>query len=231
MQYKDVIKKLKSLANPKNVAGMARFGINPHKTLGISIPHLRALAKQTGKNHGLAGQLWASGIHEARILAGLVDEPEKVTGRQMDKWARDFDSWDVCDGACMNLFDRLERAPEKAVQWSKRKEEFVKRAGFALMACLAWHSKTMKDRQFLRFLPIIKRESTDNRNYVRKAVNWALRQIGKRNLYLNKQAVKAAQSIKNMDSQAARWIAADALRELSGKPVLKRLRRSERKIT
>lgn len=214
------------MANPKNVAGMARFGINPKNTLGISIPHLRALAKKTGQSHSLARQLWASGIHEARLLAGMIDEPEKVTERQMDKWVRDFDSWDVCDGACMNLFDRLDCAPEKAVQWSGRKEEFVKRAGFTLMACLAWHRQDLKDREFLRFLPLIKRESTDNRNFVRKAVNWALRQIGKRNLNLNKQAIKAAQEIGKIDSKSARWIAADAIRELTGQAVQKRLRRA-----
>lgn len=202
---------------------MARFGINPKNTLGISIPHLRALAKKTGKNHSLARQLWASGIHEARLLAGMIDEPEKVAEKQMDKWAEDFDSWDVCDGACMNLFDRLEFAPKKAAEWSKRKEEFVKRAGFVLIACLAWHRKEMKDREFTKFLPIIKRESTDNRNFVKKAVNWALRQIGKRNLYLNKQAVKAAKEIGKIDSMSARWIASDAIRELTGKAVQKRL--------
>ena len=240
MRYKDVINKLRSLANPKNVAGMARFGINPHKTLGVSIPHLRALAKKTGKNHTLALQLWASGIHEARILSGLVDEPEKVTGRQMDKWAKDFDSWDVCDGACMNLFDRLDCAPKKAIEWSKRKEEFVKRAGFALMACLAWHRpapsgtgqrNAMKDGEFVRFLPLIKRESADSRNFVKKAVNWALRQIGKRNPYLNRRAIKAAVEIQKTDSRPARWIAADAIRELTGKAVQTRLRQAKRRRT
>jgi 3-methyladenine DNA glycosylase AlkD len=207
---------------------MARFGINPKNTLGISIPHLRALAKETGQSHSLARQLWASGIHEARILAGLIDQPEKVTERQMDKWVRDFDSWDVCDGSCMNLFDRLDCAPKKAMEWSRRKEEFVKRAGFALMACLAWHRQDMPDREFISFLPLIKRESTDNRNFVKKAVNWALRQIGKRNLYLNKQAVKIAQEIKDIDSGAAKWIAADAIRELTGQPVQTRLREVKR---
>ncbi|MBI5778474.1 MAG: DNA alkylation repair protein [Planctomycetes bacterium] len=224
MEYFEIINKLKSLANPKNVASMARFGINPHKTLGVFMPRLRALAKQTGKNHSLARQLWASGIHEARILAGLVDESEKVTEKQMDKWARDFDSWDVCDGSCMNLFDRLEIAPKKAVAWSERKEEFVKRAGFALMACLAWHRKDAKDKEFTKFLPIIKQELSDNRNFVRKAVSWALRQIGKRSLYLNKQAVATAKEIQKTDSGAARWIASDAIRELTSQAVQKRLR-------
>ncbi|MEK7309493.1 MAG: DNA alkylation repair protein [Planctomycetota bacterium] len=228
MKYNEVISKLKSLADPEAVKGMARFGINPNKTLGISIPHLRALAKKTGRNHSLALQLWASGIHEARILAGLIDQPEKVTEKQMDRWARDFDSWDVCDGSCMNLFDRLEIASKKAVAWSERKEEFVKRAGFALMACLAWHRKDMPDREFIRFLPLIKRESTDNRNFVKKAVNWALRQIGKRNRYLNKQAIKAAQEIQKIDSGSARWIASDALRELTGRAVQKRLQEVKR---
>ena len=228
MKYNEVISKLKSLADPEAVKGMARFGINPNKTLGISIPHLRALAKKTGRNHSLALQLWASGIHEARILAGLIDQPEKVTEKQMDKWVEDFDSWDVCDGVCMNLFDRLASAPKKAVAWSKRKEEFVKRAGFALMACLAWHRKDMPDREFIRFLPLIKRESTDNRNFVKKAVNWALRQIGKRNCYLNKQAIKTAKEIQKIDSGSARWIASDAIREMSGKAVQARLQETKR---
>ncbi len=224
MKYEDVIKKLKSLANPKNVAGMARFGINPEKTLGISVSDLRALAKRAGKDHKLALQLWKSGIHEAKILASIVDESEKVKQGQMDEWIKDFDSWDVCDQVCMNLLDKTPFAFKKALELTKRKPEFEKRAGFALMASLAVHDKKTDDKKFLEFLPIIKRESTDERNYVRKAVNWALRQIGKRNKKLNYEAIKTAKEISKINSKAARWIAKDALRELTGVDVQKRLK-------
>lgn len=223
MGREEVIKKLKSLANPKNIEGMARFGIKPGKVLGISIPNLRKLAKQIGKNHQLAQQLWQSGIHEARILASMIDEVDKVTKRQMDSWIRDFDSWDVCDQVCMNLFDKTPYAFDKAKKWATRKKEFEKRASFALMACLAWHDKETKDKEFLKFLPIIKKESIDERNYVKKAVNWALRQIGKRNLSLNKAAIKTSKEIQKINSEAARWIANDAIRELAGEAVQKRL--------
>lgn len=212
-----VIKQLKSHSNPKNVEGMAKFGINPRNTLGIPIPVLRKIGKEIGKNHLLAQQLWSSGIHEARLLAGFVDEPTLVTGRQMDSWVKDFDSWDVCDQVCSNLFDRTPFAYKKAFEWSKRKEEFVKRAGFVLMACLAVHDKKADDKKLIKFLPVIKRESADERNFVRKAVNWALRQIGKRNKNLRKEAIKTANEIINLDSKSARWIASDALRELEAK--------------
>jgi len=223
MTYQQTIKKLKSLANPKNIEGMARFGIRPGKLLGISIPNLRKLAKEIGKNHKLARQLWASGIHEARILASMIDEVEKVTEKQMDSWIKDFDSWDVCDQVCMNLFDKTPFTFKKAVEWTKRDKEFEKRAGFALMACLAWHDKGSPDNKFIKFFPAIKKESPDERNYVKKATNWALRQIGKRNLSLNKAAIKTAKEIQKIDSKAAKWVAADALRELTSKAVQKRL--------
>lgn len=203
---------------------MARYGINPENTLGISIPALRAIARQAGKDHLLAARLWRSGIHEARLLACFTDEPDKVTSTQMDRWARDFDSWDVCDQCCSNLFDKTSMAYIKAVQWSSRKEEFVKRAGFTLMAALAVHDKQSGDEAFEEFLPLILREATDARNFVCKAVNWALRQIGKRNRRLNQKAIKTAKEIQKLDSKAARWIAADALRELTGEQVQERLR-------
>ncbi|MFC1948689.1 DNA alkylation repair protein [Chloroflexota bacterium] len=223
MNYGDVINKLKSLSDPVAVVGMARFGINPESTLGISIPPLRKLAKGIGKDSILAGQLWASGIHEARILAGMVDDPNKVTEEQMDRWAQDFDSWDVCDQCCMNLFDKTRFAYDKAVEWSSKEKEFVKRAGFALMACLAWHDKKVDDRKFDRFFPVIEREAWDSRNFVKKAVNWALRQIGKRSPDLNEKAVQTARRIQEQDSKSARWIAADAIRELTGPAVRERL--------
>ena len=223
MNADEIIKKLKSLRNPKNVEGMARFGINPEKTLGVSVPNLRKIAKEAGRDHALAQKLWASGFHEGRILASMVDEPEKVTKTQVNAWVRDFDSWDVCDQCCMNLFDKLPFAFEKAIEFSRRNREFEKRAGFALMACLAWHDKEASDGKFKAFFPCIKKQATDERNYVKKAVNWALRQIGKRNRNLNKAAIKTAREIGKIDAKGARWIAADALRELEGEAVQKRI--------
>lgn len=217
MNSKEIIVQLKKQANAKNVAGMARFGINPHNTLGISVYVIRDIAKKIGKNHKLAQELWDSKIHEARLLAGFIDELEKVTEKQMEKWVKDFDSWDICDQVCSNLFDKTPFAYKKAFEWSKRKEEFVKRAGFVLMACLAVHDKKAEDKKFEQFFPIIKKHSTDERNFVRKAVNWALRQIGKRNLSLNKKAIKVANEIKKIDSRSARWIANDAIRELKSR--------------
>ncbi len=214
MTYSEIITELKSLANPDNVAGMARFGISPRGTLGVSIPALRKMAKRVGKNHDLALKLWESRIHEARLLAGFIDDPAMVTEAQMEAWAKDFDSWDVVDQVCSNLFDRTSFAYQKAMEWSGREEEFVKRAGFVLMAALAVHDKKAADETFLRFLPVIKRESDDDRNFVKKAVNWALRQIGKRNPRLLKAAMATAREIQKIDSRAARWIAADTLREL-----------------
>ncbi len=223
MQYKEIIQQLKSLSNPVAVAGMKRFGIQTKNTFGVSIPHLRKIAKQVGKDHPLAQRLWASGIHEARILASMVDDPKVMTEKQMEKWVKDFGSWDVCDQCCSNLFDKTSLAYRKAVQWSERDEEFVKRAGFVLMAVLVVHDKEMSDREFVKFLPIIKREATDGRNFVKKAVNWALRQIGKRNLNLNGMAIKTAKEIQKIDSKAAKWIASDALRELTSKKIQAKL--------
>jgi 3-methyladenine DNA glycosylase AlkD len=215
----DILKELKSHSNPKNVEGMARFGINPKNTFGVSIPIIRKMGKEIGKNHELARQLWSSGIHEARILAGLIDDSKLVTEEQMEKWVKDFDSWDVCDQVCMNLFDRTKFAYKKAIEWSSRKEEFVKRAAFALVASLSVHDKKAEDERFLKFLPIIKKESTDERNFVRKAVNWALRQIGKRNKRLQKEAIKTAKEIQKIESKSAKWIASDAIRELESKKI------------
>ena len=204
---------------------MARYGINAANTLGVSIPQLRSMAKRIGTDHALALELWASGIHEARILAALVDDPADVTEAQIERWARDFDSWDVCDGVCSNLFDRTSFAHAKAVQWSARREEFVKRAGFVLMAALAVHDKRSPDSRFREYLPLIEREAADERNFVKKAVNWALRQTGKRSPALNRAAIAAAKRIRKSDSKAARWIAADALRELESEAVQRRLKR------
>lgn len=225
MKHENILKKLKALSNPKAVEGMARFGISAVNTYGVSVPNLRKMAKEIGRDHSLAQQLWDSGIHEARILASMIDELNQVTKKQMDAWIRDFDSWDVCDQCCMNLFDKTPMAWEKAIEWTNREKEFEKRAGFALMACLAWHDKESLDKKFLVFLPAIKREADDDRNYVKKAVNWALRNIGKRNLNLNKKAIETAKEIQKMDSRSAKWIASDAIRELMSEAVQERLQK------
>jgi 3-methyladenine DNA glycosylase AlkD len=219
----EIIEKLKSLSNPKAVEGMARYGINPNNTFGVSIPNLRQMAKETGKSHNLAQQLWKSGIHEARILASMIDDPKLVNGAQLEDWVGDFDSWDVCDQCCSNLFEDTGLAYGKAVEWSSRPEEFTKRAGFVLMARLAFSDKKASDDKLEVFFPMIQREASDERNYVKKAVNWALRQIGKRNKILNNKAINVAKMIQSMDSKSARWIASDALRELASVAVQKRL--------
>jgi 3-methyladenine DNA glycosylase AlkD len=215
MEKDGIIVYLRSLRNPGNIAGQLRFGITPKtEHLGIGMPVLRGIARAHRRDHALALGLWASGIHEARILAAHVDDPFRVTALQMEAWARDFDSWDVCDQVCGNLFDRTPLAVGKAALWSGRSPEFVKRAGFALMATLAWHREDLPDRVFRGFLPLIRREASDDRNFVRKAVNWALRQIGKRNPALRRAAIAEARRIQGIDSRSARWIAADALRDL-----------------
>ncbi|HKS96299.1 MAG TPA: DNA alkylation repair protein [Terriglobia bacterium] len=226
----EILAKLNSMANPEDRAGMARFGITVDRAFGgVATPVLKKLARQIGKDHRLAQELWKSGYHEARHLAALIDEPAKVTQQQLERWARDFDSWDVVDGCCLNLFVRTPYAHAKAVEWSRRKEEYVKRAAFSLMAVLAVHDKQPADATFLKFLTIIKRESIDERNFVKKAVNWALRQIGKRNRPLNTAAIRAAKQIRQIDSRSARWIAADALRELTSDAVQHRLRERDAK--
>ncbi len=214
MNTKQIINHLKKNSNPKDKEGMARFGIDVKYALGVKIPVLRSLAKKLGKNHKLAEELWKTKIHEVRILASMIDEPDKVVEKQMEEWVKGFNSWDLCDQTCMNLFDKVPIAWEKAIEWTNRKEEFVRRAGFALMACLAWHDKKAQDKDFLKFFPLIKKHSVDERNFVKKAVNWALRQIGKRNKNLKKYALKTAEEILRIDSKTARWIANDAIREL-----------------
>ncbi|HTI70985.1 MAG TPA: DNA alkylation repair protein [Candidatus Limnocylindria bacterium] len=209
----EILAELRQLAQPRNLEGMRRFGIQARQILGVSIPELRALAKRLGRDHALAESLWQAGIHESRILASLVDEPAKVTRSQMDRWIKDLENWADCDAVCGNLFDRTPHAVDKATEWINRKEEFQKRAGFVLMATLAVHDKTASDEVFLQFLPLLKAGAADERNFVRKAVNWALRQIGKRNAALSQAATRMACEIHAMGTPAARWIANDALRE------------------
>ncbi len=222
-RYDAILRELARLSDPAAVKGMAKYGINPNNTYGISMPTLRRIAKEVGRDHRLAQQLWASEVHEARILAALIDDPRHVTREQMESWVRGFDSWDVCDQVCGNLFDRTPFAYEKALEWSAREEPFVKRAGFTLMAWLAVHDKRLGDEYFLSFLPVMIRESGDDRNFVKKAVNWALRQVGKRNGFLNAEAIRAAQQMQAPGLKSARWIASDALRELSGRQMQERL--------
>ena len=219
-----ILKKLKEKSRPDQLEGMARYGISTEGRLGVKVPDLRKIAKEAGKDHALALELWKTGIPDAQIVAALVGEPEKLTEAQMEDWVKDFNSWDVCDQVCMNLFDKSPLAIKKIHDWSKREEEFVKRAAFALVACLAWHDKGAGDETFIQLFPVIKQGATDERNFVRKSVNWALRHIGKRNINLNKAAIKVAEEIKEMDSKAARWIASDALRELQSENVQRRLK-------
>lgn len=223
MEYEKVIKKLKSLSSPEAIIGMARYGITPENTYGASIPNLRKIAKEIGISHKLAQQLWITDIRETRILASMIDDLDMVTEAQMENWVNEFNYWEICDQCCMNLFEKTKFAYKKAVEWSAREKEFIKRAGFVLMARLAVSDKKADDNKFEKFFPIIKREAIDERNYVKKAVSWALRQIGKRNLNLNGRAIKIAKEIQEMDSKSAKWIASDAIRELTGEAVQKKL--------
>jgi 3-methyladenine DNA glycosylase AlkD len=230
MAIGEILQKFKALENPKNVEGMARFGIRPKtKVYGVSIPELRKLAKAIKKDHNLAKELWQTKIHEARILAGMIEDYEKLTIGQIKKWVKDFDSWDVCDQVCMNLLDKSQISKDLIFEFAKSKEEFIKRTAFSLMAALASHDKKMQDKDFVKFFPLIKRASIDERNFVKKAVNWALRGIGKRNKNLNTEAVKLAKELLKINSKSAKWIANDAIRELTGENVQKRLCKSTSK--
>ncbi len=220
-----LVGELRRLGTKHNVEGMARYGIRAKKVFGVSKPKLDALARKIGKNHALGLELWSTGIQDAKILAGLISEPGKVTASQMELWVRDFDNWDSCDGTCCHLFVLAKAAWQKAFAWTKRKEEFQKRGGFALAAYLAYRDKTAADARYLDFLKVVEREADDERNFVKKAVNWALRNIGKRNLRLNRAAIATARRLRKKESRAARWIATDALRELEGEAVQGRLRR------
>jgi len=227
MDFEDIIGELESLKNPEDIAGMARFGIKSNKAYGVRMPELTSIAREVGKNHQLAEELWEHGYTETRILACMVDDPKLVIEEQMERWALEFNSWDVCDQCCMRLFRKTPYAYQKVEEWSKRDEEFVKRAAFTLIATLAVYDKKADDEKFEELFPIITRESGDERNFVKKAVNWALRQIGKRNLSLNRKAIAVAGKIDQLDSRSAKWIAKDAIRELESDKVLERLRKKQ----
>ncbi|MCK4329559.1 DNA alkylation repair protein [candidate division WOR-3 bacterium] len=221
----EVLTKLKDKAKPDQLEGMARYRMVTLKRLGVSIPNMRKMAKELGKNHNLALKLWKTGIPEAMILAAMIDEPEKLTEKQMEDWVKDINSWDVCDQVCMNLFEKTPLAWKKILDWSEREEAFVKRTAYALIACLACHDKKTEDEKFINLFPVIKHGATDERNFVKKAVNWALRNIGKRNTNLNKAAINAAKETQQIDSKTARWIASSAIKELESESVQRRLRK------
>ena len=230
MEYDEIIQELEALSSPQDVEGMARFGINPKKTYAVRIPELRKIAKKAGKNHKLAARLWGAGYRETRILACMIEDPKQVTSDQMDLWAAEFDYWEICDQCCMKLFRLTPFAYQKVFQWSESKEEFEKRAAFALIAVLAVHDKNAPDEKFEQFFPLIIKESTDDRTYVKKAVNWALRHIGKKNISLNKKAIVVANEIKKIDSKSAKWIASDALKELKSEKVQERIYKRSKSI-
>ncbi len=219
----DVIRLIMCKAEPENIPGMKRFGMSEEGRLGIPVPELRAIAKNLGKDHQLALELWKTRIAEARILASMVAEPDRLTEEEMGEWVEDFDSWDVCDQVCMNLFEKSPLAWKKIPEWSQREEEFIRRAALALTACLAWHDKRADDTLFVQLMPVIRNCATDDRNFVKKAASWALRNIGKRNQNLNQAAIQCAVEIQAIDSKPARWIAADVLRELKSEAVQKKL--------
>jgi 3-methyladenine DNA glycosylase AlkD len=215
---------LKAGARPAEIEGMARFGIVGEGRLGLSMPSMRRIAKALGRDHALALELWATGIPDAQIVAGMVADPARLTSRQMDAWALGFESWDVCDQVCGSAFLASPLAWPKVLEWAARPEAFVRRAAFALLATLAVHDKAASNEPFIAALPLIEATAGDERNFVKKAVNWALRNIGKRNAALNQAAIDAARRIQAQGSRSARWIAADALRELTSEAVLARMK-------
>lgn len=223
MTFSEVITQLKLLSSPDHFDKLRHFGINDSKALGIKIPLLRLLAKKIGKNHDLATELWYSEIHEARILATMIEDPTKITENQLDKWVADFDSWDICDSST-TLFGKTPYIYSKIFEFASSEEVYVKRFAFATICQQAIHNKKLSNEAFIPLLSLIERESWDNRNFVKKAVNWALRQIGKRNEILRLEALKTANQIYNQGSKSAKWIANDAIRELNNPTIIKRIK-------
>lgn len=224
MTLNDALNFLKAKADPENVKGMAHFGIAVDNVLGVSMPDVRKIARKIGKNHKLALELWATGIHDARILSSCIDNSSEVTSAQCERMVKDFKSWDLCDQTCKNLFKDLDFAEEKIYKWRKSEDEFVKRAAFALICELAVHWEKLENAKFEAFFELIVEASSDDRNFVKKAVNWALRQIGKRNMHLNKKALETAEQIKALPYKSAKWIASGAIRELRDPKILARIK-------
>lgn len=214
----EVLSRLRQLQNPAAVQALQKQGVTPRAALGVSDADMKKLRTEIGVDRLIAQQLWASGIHDARVLASMVDDPARVTPKQMERWVRDFDSWALCDACCVNLFDKTPFAYAKAVAWSARKEEYVKRAAFSLVAALAQSDTKAQDSEFLRFVPIVKREAADERPFVRKAIAAALKEIGKRNRSLKKVALETAKELDRMEAKSAHWIAADTIKELTAPP-------------
>lgn len=225
MNSEQIIEYLTSIADSSRLKNMGKYGINTTNAIGVSVTELRNFSRIIGKNHDLALTLWKTEIHESRMLATLIDIPGKVTEKQMEEWVLDFNSWDLCDQCCNNLFGKTEFAQKKIKEWSRRQEEFVKRAAFSLIAVIAVHDKKTLNESFDEYFSIIIRESTDHRQYVKKAVNWALRNIGKRNLVLNKKAIETAEEMLKKKNKNSLWIAKDAIRELTSKKIKERLQK------
>ncbi|MEO8575821.1 MAG: DNA alkylation repair protein [Gemmatimonadales bacterium] len=228
-QVRDILAQLERRGTKKNVEGMARYAITAPKVFGVSVGDLRDIAKKTGKDHDLAMELWDSGWYEARMLTAFVDDPKLVTPAQMDRQAREFDNWAICDALCFHLYDKTPHAWAKIEEWGGQKPEFVKRAGFALLASVALHDKKAPDAPFLKSLRLIEREATDDRNFVRKAVNWALRGVGGRNPVLFDAAREVAKRLAASDDSTARWNGKDALRQFAGPACQKRLASQKKK--
>ena len=223
MELQEIIDTLESLADPENIEGMARFGITPEKTYVVKIPELRKIAKKTGKNHDLALKLWELDFRETRILACMIDDPKMVSSKQLNEWVLEFDYWEICDQCCMNLFRKTAFAYDKIFEWGEHEDEFVKRAAFSLLAVMAVHDKLQPDERFEGYFPLIISASTDNRNFVKKAVNWALRSIGKKNCSLNQKSIELAEEILALNTKSSKWIAKNALKELKSENVRKKL--------
>ena len=222
-EVEDVIASLKRLASKRYRDGMSRYGLPSDNAFGVPVGSIQKLAKRLGRNHDLAVALWDTGWYEARMLAAFLDEAERVTPGQMDRWCRDFDNWGICDTVCFHLFDRTPHAFRKVAQWAGRRDEFVKRGAFALLACLALHDKLTGDEPFVRCLPLIEHAATDERNFVKKGVSWALRGIGRRTSDLNTAAVALAKRLSESSNAASRWVGKDALRELTSPAVRRQL--------
>ena len=228
-QANEVVAALKRLATKSTRDGMTRYAIPNDKAFGVSMSDIQKLAKTVGRNHELALALWETGWYESRMITAFIDEPERVTKSQMDRWCREFDNWAICDTLCFKLFDQTPHAWSKVVEWSSKEDEYVKRAAFALLASLAGHDKSATDKQFLDCLPLIERAATDERNFVKKGVSWALRGLGRRNARLNKAALELAERLANSSDKSSRWIGREAIRELKGRVVVKQLATKERK--
>jgi 3-methyladenine DNA glycosylase AlkD len=218
-----VVATLKRLGTKATRDGMARYAIPADKAFGVPVGAIRDLGKSLGRDHDLAAGLWGTGWYEPRMLAAFVDEPDRVTPAQMDRWCGGFDIWAICDTVCFHLFDRTPHAWRKVQQWARRRDEFEKRAAFALLASLAGHDKKAADEAFVRCLPLIERGAMDGRNFVKKGVSWALRGIGHRNSNLHAAAVALARRLADSSDAAARWVAKDAIRDLTRAAVMRKV--------